>query len=147
MKPGIRVPSPISSTMSIVGALGLGEAAVSASIVSPISIIIIAITGLTSFAVPNFSLELHFRILRFVFIFLGMLFGFLGISIGVFLYLAILANFTSFGVPYLSPYIPLSKINHNGYFLSPIWRREKRSDFLNTKRANKEANISMKWKT
>lgn len=132
--------------MSIVGALVLGEAAVSASIVSPISIIIIAITGLTSFAVPNFSLELHFRILRFVFIFLGMFFGFLGISIGVFLYLAILANFTSFGVPYLSPYIPLSNIHHNGYFLSPIWRREKRSDFLNTKRANKEAEISMKWK-
>lgn len=132
--------------MSIVGALVLGEAAVSASIVSPISIIIIAITGLTSFAVPNFSLELHFRILRFVFIFLGMFFGFLGISIGVFLYLAILANFTSFGVPYLSPYIPLSNINHNGYFLSPIWRREKRNDFLNTKRVNKEAKISMKWK-
>lgn len=143
---GVRVPSPISSTMSIVGALVLGEAAVTANIVSPISIIIVAITGLTSFAIPNFSLELHFRILRFVFLFLGMAFGFLGIAIGIFLYLAILANNTSFGVPYLSPYVPLSKIDNSGYFLNPIWQREKRSDYLNTKRRFKQDSFSMKWK-
>lgn len=143
---GVRVPSPISSTMSIVGALVLGEAAVTANIVSPISIIIVAITGLTSFAIPNFSLELHFRILRFVFLFLGMAFGFLGIAIGIFLYLAILANNTSFGVPYLSPYVPLSKIDNSSYFLNPIWQREKRSDYLNTKRRFKQDSFSMKWK-
>lgn len=132
--------------MSIVGALVLGEAAVGANIVSPISIIIVAITGLTSFAIPNFSLELHFRILRFVFIFLGLAFGFLGIAIGIFLYIAMLSNYSSFGTPYLSPYVPHSNINNNGYFFSPIWKREKRSDYLNTKRMNKQANISMKWK-
>lgn len=142
---GVRVPSPISSTMSIVGALVLGEAAVTANIVSPISIIIVAITGLTSFAIPNFSLELHFRILRFVFLFLGMAFGFLGIAIGIFLYLAILANNTSFGVPYLSPYVPLSKIENSGYFFNPIWQREKRSDYLNTKRRYKQNSISKGW--
>lgn len=142
---GVRVPSPISSTMSIVGALVLGEAAVTANIVSPISIIIVAITGLTSFAIPNFSLELHFRILRFMFLFLGMAFGFLGIAIGIFLYLAILANNTSFGVPYLSPYVPLSKIDNSGYFLNPIWQREKRSDYLNTKRKYKQKSISKGW--
>lgn len=143
---GLRVPSPISSTMSIVGALVLGEAAVSANIVSPISIIIIAITGLSSFAIPNSSLELHFRLLRFIFIILGAAFGFLGISLGLFLYLTLLANYSSFGVPYLSPYVPLTKVNNNGFFLPPLWRREKRADALNTKRRNKEANISMKWK-
>lgn len=146
MKLGVRVPSPISSTMSIVGALVLGEAAVTANIVSPISIIIVAVTGLTSFAIPNFSLELHFRILRFIFLFLGMAFGFLGIAIGLFLYLAILANNSSFGVPYLSPYVPVSYIGNSGYFFEPIWKREKRSDYLNTKRRNKQAHISMNWK-
>ena len=143
---GLRVPSPISSTMSIVGALVLGEAAVSANIVSPISIIIIAITGLSSFAIPNSSLELHFRLLRFIFIVLGAAFGFLGISLGLFLYLTLLANYSSFGVPYLSPYVPLTKVNNNGFFLPPLWRREKRADPLNTKRRNKEAYYSMKWK-
>lgn len=143
---GIRVPSPISTTMSIVGALVLGDAAVNASIVSPISIIIVAISGLTSFAIPNFSLELHFRLLRFGFIFAGWLFGFLGIAIGIFLYLGLLASYSSFGVPFLSPYVPLSNVGTSGYFFSPYWKREKRSDFLNTKRTNKQNSISMKWK-
>lgn len=143
---GIRVPSPVGSTMGIVGALVLGEAAVSASIVSPISIIIVAITGLSSFAIPNYSLEFHFRIMRFVFIFLGAILGFLGISFGLFVYIAILVNIKSFGIPYLSPYVPLNKINNNGYILSPLWTREKRDDSLNTKRRNKQANISMVWK-
>ncbi len=146
MRHGVRVPSPISSTMSIVGALVLGEAAVNANIVSPVSIIIVAISGLTSFAIPNFSLELYFRLLRFGFIIVGWLFGFLGIAIGLFVFLAIVSNYTSFGVPYLSPYVPLSRIDTSGYFFSPMWTREKRSDFLNTKRQNKQANYSMKWK-
>ena len=143
---GIRVPSPIGSTMGIVGALVLGDAAVSASIVSPISIIIVAITGLASFAIPNYSLEFHFRILRFIFIFLGTVFGFLGIGVGIFLYLGILFNFSSFGTSYLSPYVPCYDVNDNGYFLVPMWKREKREDALNTKRSNKQANISMQWK-
>ncbi len=143
---GIRVPSPIGPTMGIVGALVLGDAAVSASIVSPISIIIVAITGLASFSAPNYSLEFHFRILRFIFIFLGALFGFIGIAIGLFIYIALLANFSSFGIPYLSPYVPITRINNDGYFLSPIWKREERQDVLNTKRKNKESHISMTWK-
>lgn len=143
---GIRVPTPIGSTMSIVGALVLGEAAVSANIVSPISIIIVAITGLASFSAPSYSLEFHFRILRFIFIFLGTLFGFLGIGLGLFIYLATLVNYKSFGIPYLSPFVPISNSNNEGFFLSPIWKIEKRPDALNTKRKNKEADISMVWK-
>lgn len=143
---GIRVPSPIGPTMSIVGALVLGEAAVSANIVSPISIIIVAITGLASFSTPNFLLEFHFRLLRFAFIFLGALLGFLGISIGLFIYFSVLSSLHSFGVPYLSPYIPATKTNNNGFFVSHIWKQEQRQDALNTKRKNKEADISMAWK-
>ncbi len=144
---GIRVPSPIGSTMSIVGALVLGDAAVNANIVSPISIIVVAITGLASFAAPSYSLEFHFRILRFIFILLGSLFGFIGIAIGIFVYLAILSSYHSFGIPYLAPYIPVTNQNNDGFFLSPIWKREERQDSLNTKRKNKEATISMVWKT
>ncbi len=143
---GIRVPSPIGSTMGIVGALVLGDAAVSASIVSPISIIIVAITGLASFAIPNFSLEFQLRLARFVFIILGAVSGFLGISLGLFICLALICNYKSFGVSYLAPYVPLTKINNEGYFVHPIWKREKRIDELNTNRVKKEGNISMTWK-
>lgn len=67
---GLRVPSPIGPTIGIVGGLILGQAAVDANIVSPILIIVVAITGISSFAIPDFSLSFHFRISRFAYIIL-----------------------------------------------------------------------------
>ncbi len=114
---GIRVPSPLGSTISLVGGIILGDAAVSAGIVSPISIIIVAITGISSFALPDYSLSFHFRIARFAYIFLGYFAGSLGIALGIFVHLGILSNLHSFGVPYLSPYSPpVKNINNDGYF-------------------------------
>ena len=143
---GLRVPSPLGSTVGIVGALVLGEAAVSANIVSPILIIIVAITAISSFAIPDFSLGFHLRISRFAYTILGALCGFLGIGIGIFIHLITLCSLKSFGVPYLSPYMPKSNIRNNGYMLKPVWKREKRSDFLNTKRTTVQDKISMKWR-
>ena len=71
----------------IVGALVLGQAAVSASVVSPILIIIVAITGIASFAVPDFAFGFHIRISRFIFILLAYMAGFLGIGLGAFVYI------------------------------------------------------------
>ena len=144
---GLRVPSPIGPTIGIVGALILGEAAVSASIVSPILIIIVSLTAICSFAVPDFSLSFTLRFLRFLFIFLGYIAGFLGIALGLFIYLTILNSLKSFGVPYLAPYVPIQDKDTNSvFFIQPIWFREKRSDFLKTKRNFTEGNISMLWK-
>ena len=67
---GLRVPSPIGPTIGIVGALVLGQADVSAGIVSPILIILVAITGISSFAIPDFSFGFHLRYFRFLFILL-----------------------------------------------------------------------------
>ena len=73
--------------------------------------------------------------------------GFLGISVGIFLELIYLNNMKSFGVSYFSPYVPSgNKDTINTFFSNPIWKIEKRSDFLNTKRPISEENISMKWK-
>lgn len=143
---GLRVPSPLGSTVGIVGALVLGEAAVSASIVSPILIIIIAITAISSFAIPDLSLSFHLRIARFVYTLLGSFSGFLGIGIGIFIHLLTLCSLESFGVPYLSPYVPMSSIRNQGYLLTPVWKREKRADFLNTKKPIVQDKLSMKWR-
>ena len=143
---GLRVPSPIGPTIGIIGALVLGQAAVDASIVSPILIIIIAMTGISSFAIPDFSLSFHCRITRFIYIALGYFLGLLGISVGILIHIAIMASLKSFGVPYLQPFVPITKINNKGYFLSPAWKRENRADSLNTKRQKKQKHISMKWK-
>ena len=142
----IRVPSPVSQTIGIVGALILGQAAVDASIVSPILIIIVSFTGICSFSIPDFSLSFHFRIMRFVYILLGSLAGFVGIAAGICVHLSILSNLKSFGVNYLGKSIFNTNKSGNGIVLSPAYRREDRSDFLKSKRPKLQDTISMKWK-
>ena len=144
---GLRASSSLSTTIGIIGALILGDAAVSASIVSPILIIVVAFTGICGFAIPDFSLTTSIRIYRFTYIILGFLAGFLGIALGFFVHFIMLTSLSSFGVSYFSPYIPFANLNeNNGYVAKPIWKRERRSQFLNTKRPESEAKISMDWR-
>lgn len=77
----LRIPSPMGSTIGIIGGLILGEAAVSANIVSPILIIIVALTGICSFAIPDYSLGFCLRIFRFMYIVLAYIAGFLGMGL------------------------------------------------------------------
>ena len=143
---GLRVPSPIGPTLGIVGALVLGQAAVSAGIVSPILIIIVAITGISSFAIPDFTFSFHLRFLRFAFILLGFLAGFLGIGIGIFVYLSELCDLETFGVSYTAPYAPIINSKNNRFLLPPIWQREYRATYLASKREKRQDKISMKWR-
>lgn len=130
----------------IVGALVLGQAAVSAGIVSPILIIVVAITGIASFAIPDFSFGFHLRYFRFLFVLLGFMAGFLGIGLGLFVYISILCSLRSFGVSYTTPFAPTSNSKGNGYLLPPIWKREYRSPYMAPKRQKDQEKISMKWK-
>ena len=144
---GLRVSSSFSTTIGIIGALILGDAAVSANIVSPILIIVVAFTGICGFAIPDFALTSDIRVYRFGYIFLGFIAGFLGIAFGFFVHFILLTSLTSFGVSYFSPYIPFSSLKENdGYILSPVWKRQRRDRILNTKRPESEEKISMKWR-
>lgn len=143
----LRVPAPIGSTIGIIGGLILGEAAVSANLVTPLLIIIVAVTGICSYAIPDFSLNFTIRTFRFMYIILGYIAGFLGISFGMFIQLILLSNLQSFGVSYFSPYLPpTNKNTDSSFFIKPIWKKENRSSFLNTKRPIQEDKVSMKWK-
>ena len=143
---GLRIPSPIGPTIGIVGAIVMGQAAVSAGIVSPILIIVVAITGTASFAIPDYAFGFHLRVYRFAFIFLGYLCGFLGIALGLFIYMVAMCDSKSFGVPYTIGVSPLEHVKGSSYYLPPIWKREYRSGFLNAKKSTKQGHISMKWK-
>lgn len=110
-------------------------------------IIIVAITAICSFAIPDFSMGFTLRIFRFLYIILGYISGFSGIAAGLFVQLTFLAASSSFGVPYLAPYIPPTNLNTDAsYFIPPMWAREKRADFLNTKSPRSQGKISMNWK-
>jgi spore germination protein KA len=143
---GIRIPGTIGFTLGIIGALILGQAAVAANIVSPILIIIVAVTGIGSFAIPDFSLGYAFRALRFVFIFLGALSGFLGITTGVFIVGLAFCAAKSFGVPYMAPFGPRTSGGMQDEFMrAPMWKQEKRADYVNPKDLWRQPKISRRW--
>ena len=142
----LRVPSTIGSSIGIVGALILGDAAVNAGIVSPTLIIIVAMTGIASFAIPDFSFGFHVRIFRFWFIALGVTTGFLGISVGLFMYVSMLCSLRSFGVFYTTPLAPKYNTYGNGFFIPPIWKQEYRTNFIAPRKKMAQDKISMKWR-
>lgn len=100
---GIRIPGPMGSTIGIVGGLIIGQAAVSAGIVSPMIVIIVAFTALASFAIPNQEFAMALRILKYFLILLAYPLGFFGILCGLLLISFHIAKLKSFGLPYLLP--------------------------------------------
>ena len=103
---GIRLPSQIGQTVSIIGGLVLGQAAVQAGIVSPAMVIVVSITGISSFATPAFNMALAIRFLRFVILFIAGFMGLYGIVLMGIILVAHMCSLRSLGVPYMSPIAP-----------------------------------------
>ncbi|HUW64295.1 MAG TPA: spore germination protein [Spirochaetia bacterium] len=142
---GERAPGLLGNTIGIVGALILGQAAVQAAIVSPILIIIVAITGLANFAIPDYSMAFSVRILRFFYILLGASLGFLGIALGLCLHMTAVANLKSFGVPYLAPVSPQTVTGRDVFWRGPVWRMERRPDYLGVQRGRRQPPVARQW--
>lgn len=104
---GVRLPRPVGSAVSIVGALIIGDAAISAGIASPIMVIIVALTGIASFAIPQYGIAIALRILQFPMMIAAALLGGFGVMIMLILILLHLTKLRSLGQPYLSPLAPL----------------------------------------
>lgn len=142
---GIRIPGVIGNTLGIIGALILGQAAVQANIVSPVLIIVVAITGLGNFAVPNVSLALGVRLTRFIFIIMGALLGFYGITVAFMILGMYLVSQKSFGVPFVAPVAPRTTRSTDLIFRQPIWKQEKRPDYINPIGTGRQPKITRKW--
>ncbi|MHC1685145.1 MAG: spore germination protein [Clostridiaceae bacterium] len=135
----LRVPSGTGQTIGIVGALVIGEAAVRAGIVSSSMVIIVSITGISSFMIPKYSLALSVRVLRFVMMIFSGTLGLYGLFMGLFTILIHMAKLSSFGVPYLSPLAPLSISDLKDVILrAPWWAMKKRPKFLGTKNRTRQ---------
>ncbi|WP_096435891.1 spore germination protein [Alteribacter populi] len=103
---GVRLPRIVGSTIGIVGGLIIGEAAVRAGIVSPIMVIIVALTAISSFALPSYNVSIAFRIIRFIMMLAAATLGLYGM---ILVYICInihLVGLRSFGSYYLSPFAP-----------------------------------------
>lgn len=103
---GLRVPSPIGPTIGIVGALILGQAAVQANIISPIIIIVIALSGLSSFIISDVSMNFAIRMSRFLFVFASGVLGIYGMAALIVAGLFYVTSLKSFGTPYFAPMTP-----------------------------------------
>lgn len=103
---GVRLPRPVGQAVSIVGALVIGQAAVQASLVSPLMVIVVAVTGIANFTIPQFNISLSVRALRFPLMFLAAVLGLYGVMTGVLVILLHMFSLRSFGVPYMAPVSP-----------------------------------------
>lgn len=98
----IRLPQPIGLTVSIVGGLVIGTTVVQANLVSNAMVLVIAITAIASFLIPNSELSTAVRIIGFPITLLASILGFLGMSFGVILMFIHLCRLESLGVPYFN---------------------------------------------
>ncbi|MEC0369149.1 spore germination protein [Paenibacillus chibensis] len=104
---GTRIPKPVGQTISVIGAIVIGQAAVQAGIVSSPMVIVVSITGIASYIIPHFELGLALRLLRFPLLLVGGTTGLLGVFLMTFLVFGHLANLRTFGSPYMQPLAPL----------------------------------------
>lgn len=122
---GVRLPRAIGATIGIVGGLVIGQAAVSANIVSPIMVIVVAVTAIAAFAIPNYELSGAFRLTRFLLMVAAAVYGLYGIVlIGIAMTIH-LSTIKSFQIPYLSPYSPFVKQDMKDTLLRVPWQQMK----------------------
>lgn len=142
---GIRIPSPIGPTIGIVGALLIGEAAVAASIVSPILVIIISVTAVASFTLPNQELAMYTRLVTLIFLIAGATLGLLGIASVTYIMLCHASSLKSLGVPFLSPVTPRRAQSSYGVPVVPPWQAGKRPLELRPKDTTRQPPVARLW--
>lgn len=134
----IRFPNNFSSSISILGALILGDAAVSANIVSPIMIIITALTFISSMIFSNVELSGAIRIWRFIAMIISSFYGLYGVALAFIFFIVSLSSYSSFGLPYTFPVVPFSlPYLKETLYESDIHDNKKRSPYL-TKNIRKQ---------
>ncbi|WP_062046754.1 spore germination protein [Bacillus sp. JCM 19034] len=142
---GVRMPRAVGQTVSIVGALVIGQAAVEAGIVSHILIIIVALTAMASFVIPVYSFANALRLLRFALIIITGIFGLLGTLIAFLMMIVHLTHLRSFGVPYLTPMGPfIIEDQKDIFFRLPIFMYNRRPSYLATNSEVKSTSKKMK---
>lgn len=109
---GLRLPKTVGQAMSIVGGLVVGQAAVSANLISPAVVIVIAVTGISAFTLPNQDLANAVRVIRFVFAILATFAGFYGLMVGITFLILHLCSMDNYGIAYLSPFVDAEHKTH-----------------------------------
>lgn len=129
----IRLPKAIGPAIGIVGTIVIGQAAVSAGLVSPLIVIIVSLSLMCSFSMPDYTIMASIRLLKFMMIFLTGVFGLFGFIMGYTLIIIKITSINSFGIPYTAPVSPFNYKDMKNYIMSNIISSKERPNFLNPK--------------
>lgn len=130
---GLRMPKTLGgAVVTILGLVLIGQSAVEAGIIGPVMAIVISVTALTSFILPNYQFHQIIRLSGFPILLLAGLFGFMGIIVALMFGLTHLVSLRSFGVPYFSPVTPARKEGWKDVFIrAPWWAMDTRTPGIN----------------
>lgn len=142
---GTRIPGVLGPTIGLVASLVLGNAAVEARIVSPLMIVIVAITGVASFAIPNYLMGWGIRAMRFILLMLATLLGFYGVAAGLFVLILLMSAKRSFGVPYLAPMAASRGKVKDILNRNPLFQMEERPPHLRPLDKKRQEKVVRSW--
>ena len=123
---GLRLPNPISDTVSIIGALIVGQSAVAAKVISPVAVIVVATAGIAGYAQPSQDLSAALRLCRFALVIAAILAGLFGVTAALCLLVWYLCTIESYGVNYTSPV----SSGRRGSIAAALFRKPLRDDIL-----------------
>ena len=140
---GLRLPSKIAQTLSVVGGIIVGDTAVKSKFVSPTTLFIIGIAVVASFVIVNYEMSLAIRFLRFPMLILANLLGIFGIALGWFLLIIHLLSLDSFGVPYF----PINKYSDlkDKFIRQPLWKMNNRPEGIPHEDNQRQKDFRRKW--
>ncbi len=142
---GARIPGVIGPTVGLVASLVLGQAAVEARIVSPIMILVVAVTGLASFALPNYLAGWGIRTFRFLLLMATTVLGFLGLAAGIHMLVLYAASLRSFGIAYLTPVVAYAGKASDVVYTPPLYKQEERPGYMHSLNRRRQREVVRTW--
>ncbi|AJD30056.1 MULTISPECIES: spore germination protein [Clostridium] len=135
---GLRLPFKIAQTLSVVGGIIIGDAAIKAKIVSSTTLLVVGISTVATFLIPNYEMAISIRLISYPMLFLGNFLGMFGITIGWFFLIAHLCTLESYGVPYFKIY----KSDLKDIFVrGPIYKMNKRPEIIPNSNPTRQSNF------
>lgn len=129
---GMRVPGSIGQAIGVIGGLILGQAAVAANLASSVMLIVVALSGLGNFCVPDYSTQIAASYFRIAFVIAAWLGGLLGLGAAMVAFTAYIANMKSFGVPFLAPFAPKTLSKRPFVLRGRLGMHNRAADYMNT---------------
>lgn len=129
---GLNVPGALGQSVGIIGGLIMGQAAVAANVVSTVVLIVVALSGLGNFAIPDYRLQLASFYLRIVLVLFAWAGGLMGLSCAILVLMAWLASLKSYGVPFLSPVAPRTYSAGPMFLRGRLQQHRRPTDYTNT---------------